>query len=188
MIVTISGRAGSGKSTIAKLIAEKLNLKHYSTGDLMRDIAKERGISLAELGKIAEKDKELDTQLDKRQEDLGKNEDNFVIDGRLSFHFIPDSIKIFLDINPEIAVERVYNDIKDNKRLTEKDSQDKGSIAKNLQKREASETARYAKYYGLDCYDQKQYDLIIDTGNLSIEKIVDKALQFIKKRNAPKSL
>ena len=64
MIITISGKAGSGKSTIAKELAKKLKLKHYSIGDLMRQIAKEKNISLIELSKLAEKDNSIDKELD----------------------------------------------------------------------------------------------------------------------------
>ena len=52
MIIVLGGRAGSGKSTIAKEVAKKLGYKHYSMGDLQRNIAKEKGISLLELGKL----------------------------------------------------------------------------------------------------------------------------------------
>ena len=52
MRITISGKAGSGKSTVAKLLSEKLNLRHYSIGDLMRAIADEKGLNLLELNKI----------------------------------------------------------------------------------------------------------------------------------------
>jgi len=66
MIITISGKAGSGKSTVAKQLAKKLNLKHYSIGDIMRKLAKEKNISLNELSKLAEKDKTIDLTLDKK--------------------------------------------------------------------------------------------------------------------------
>ena len=39
MIIAISGKAGSGKSTIAKLVAKKLGLKHFSSGDFMLKIS-----------------------------------------------------------------------------------------------------------------------------------------------------
>ena len=89
MIITISGIAGSGKSTVAKLLAKKLNYKHYSIGDFMRQIAKERKLTLLELSKQAEKDNSIDKELDKKQIELGKTKDNFVIDSRLGFHFCP---------------------------------------------------------------------------------------------------
>ena len=97
MIITVGGKAGAGKSTAAKNIAKKFGLKHYSSGDFMRQLAKERNITLLELSKLAEKDGSIDTEIDNRQIELGKKEDNFVIDGRLSAYFIPNSIKIFLD-------------------------------------------------------------------------------------------
>jgi len=88
MIITISGKAGSGKSTVAKELARKLNLKHYSIGDIMRQIAKERNISLNELSKLAEKDESIDLELDKKQIDL-RDKNDFIIDGRLTAYFLP---------------------------------------------------------------------------------------------------
>ena len=91
MKITLGGTAGSGKSTAAKLLAKKLGYKHYSMGDFQREIAEEKGISLLELGKLEEKVKSLDEEVDQRQIELGRKEDNFVIDSRLGFHFIPNS-------------------------------------------------------------------------------------------------
>ena len=80
MIITIGGSPGSGKSTVAKLVAKKLNLKHYSTGDFMRELAKENNMNLDEFSKHAEKNKDIDKQLDQRQIELGKKENNFIIE------------------------------------------------------------------------------------------------------------
>ena len=55
MIITISGKPGSGKSTIAKILAEKLKLKHYSAGDFRREKAKKLCLSLEEFNKLGEK-------------------------------------------------------------------------------------------------------------------------------------
>ena len=68
MIVTISGTPGSGKSTVGKLIAKKLGLKHYSIGNLMRSMAKEKGLTLGELGELAKTDNgKIDHELDDMQ-------------------------------------------------------------------------------------------------------------------------
>ncbi|MBI2112124.1 AAA family ATPase, partial [Candidatus Woesearchaeota archaeon] len=83
MIITISGTAGSGKSTVGKLLAKKLKYKHYSMGDLQRQIAEQRGITLLELGKLEETDPSIDKELDQKQIQLGKTENKFIIDGRL---------------------------------------------------------------------------------------------------------
>ncbi len=72
MIITISGIAGSGKSTVAKLLAKRLGYRHYSIGDFMREMAKERKVSLLELSKEAEKGHSIDKELDEKQRELGK--------------------------------------------------------------------------------------------------------------------
>ena len=92
MIVTISGKAGSGKSTVAKLLSEKLKLRHYSIGDLMRAMASDKGIGLMELNKLAEKDNSIDLELDKMLKELGKTKDNFVVDGRLAAFFMKSGL------------------------------------------------------------------------------------------------
>ena len=175
MIITLSGKAGSGKSTVAKQLAKKLNLKHYSIGDIMRQVAKERSVSLNELSKLAEKDKSIDTALDKKSIDL-REENNFVIDGRLTAYFIHYAdLKIFLDCNDKVRAERILKD----ERKDEK-SKSINELIKKIRQREQSERKRYEKLYKIDYYDKKFYDLMIDTTNLSIEEVVDNIMEAAK--------
>ena len=44
-IITISGMLGSGKSTVAKLLAQKLGYEYYSTGNAQREIAKKKAMT-----------------------------------------------------------------------------------------------------------------------------------------------
>ncbi len=55
MIIAIHGQAGSGKSSISKLLARRLGYKRYSVGGLRREIAKKHGLTLAQLNKVGEK-------------------------------------------------------------------------------------------------------------------------------------
>lgn len=169
MIITIGGKAGSGKSTISKLLAKMLNFKHYSIGDLQRELAKEKGITLLELGKLEEKDKSIDLELDNKQKKLGKNEDDFVIDGRLSSFFIPKAkLKIFLDADEKIRALRIIRDNREEEKL----SSVKKAI-ESMRLRERSENTRYQKYYGYDCYNLKNYDLILNTTDKTPKQIVE---------------
>ena len=174
MIITISGKAGSGKSTAAKELAKKLKLKHYSIGDLMRQIAKEKNMSLNELSKSAEKDKSIDLALDKKQIEL-RDKTDFVIDGRLTAYFIPyANLKVFLECNDKVRAERILKD----KREDEK-SKSINEITKKIKKREQRERKRYKKLYNVDYYDKKLYDLIIDTTNLNINGVLEKIIKSI---------
>src|SRR3990167_7838739 len=104
MIISISGTPGSGKTTVAKMVAKKIGFNFYSLGELVGREALKLGLKTQE---FYEKDKfkvegkmiSLDKYLDKLQEDLGGKKDNFVIDSRLGFHFIPNSIKIFIYVD-----------------------------------------------------------------------------------------
>ena len=178
MIVTISGKAGSGKSTVAKLLAEKLKLKHYSIGDLMRAMASEKRISLIELNKLAEKDKSIDFELDEKLKELGKTKDNFVVDGRLAAFFIPHAqVKVFLGTEDKVRAERILKD----KREHEK-SRSLNEMIKKIKDREESEKKRYRQYYGINYLDRKFYNLIIDTTKLNPDEVVRKIIEFVNKR------
>ena len=113
MIITISGKPGSGKSSIAKMIAEKYKLKYYSTGEFFRTRAKEKNLSLKEFSTLAQKEREHDNETDKWQIELGKKEDNFVIEGRLGHKFIEKAVKIYLDVDKETGAERIMNEKRD---------------------------------------------------------------------------
>jgi CMP/dCMP kinase len=182
MIITISGTPGSGKSTVAKMIATKLGFKHYSTGDFMRQMAKERGISLEELGELAKIDTLIDKTLDDRQIQLGKDEDNFVIDARLGFHFIPDSIKIYVNVKTEVGAQRILGDIKANLRHEEqaKDIQD---MVDKIESRKKSEIDRYTKYYNVNIHDLQNYDLVVDSSDFTAEQIADKVIGFVSSKS-----
>ncbi len=175
MIITISGKAGSGKSTTAKELAKKLNLNHYSIGDLMREIAKEKGISLMELSKQAEKDPSIDKELDQKQIDLRKK-DNFVIDGRLTAFFIPNAdLKIFLDCDDGVRAERI---LKEGRK--DENSNNIQELMEKIKQREQSEKKRYKEIYNIDYSDKKLYDLIIDTTNISPNEVIKRIMNAIK--------
>lgn len=176
MRIAISGKAGSGKSTVARLLSKKLRLRHYSIGDLMRSMASEKGITLLRMNKLAEKDKSIDFELDDRLKELGKSKNDFIVDGRLTAFFIPNAeLKIFLETDDKVRAERI---------LKSKRHQEKGSlkgVLKTIKAREESEKKRYRKYYGIDYTDKRLYNLVIDTTRLSPAKVVSKIVEFAKK-------
>lgn len=168
MIITISGKPGSGKSTVAKETAKKLHLKHYSMGDFQREIAKKRGISMAELSRVEEKDRSIDEEVDRRQRELGKKEDNFVIDSRIGFHFIPNSFKVFLDVDFDTGAGRIFSQKRKGERFASLED-----AKKEIKRRMDSERKRYKEYYGVDHHDMKNYDAVIDTTNSTVEQAVN---------------
>lgn len=178
LIITIAGHPGSGKSTVAKELALQLGLDHTSAGDFMRAMAAERHVTVLELSEIAETDDTVDLEIDERSRLLGESTTGLIIDARLAWHFIPHSVKVFLDVGVDQAAERIYAA----QRASEMENLDLDATRRNIEQRAASEAKRYLDYYGLDYLDTSQYDLVIDTSRLNPEETVDEIVAYLRRR------
>jgi len=167
MIITISGVPGSGKTTVAKILSGKLGMPFYSMGGLRAKLAEDRKISIDELNAIGEIDPTTDTSVDEYQRELGKTKDNFIVEGRLSWHFIPHSIKIFLSCDLDEAAKRIFEARKNTKmREDEAMYRNAEETRRAIEERTASDVRRYALIYGVDYREPSHYDFVIDTTNL----------------------
>src|SRR4051812_10879124 len=110
-IITIAGAVGAGKSSTAKALAAELGYEHFSSGGLFRQIAKERGVTIEEINKTAELETAIDHAVDERLRELYEK-NHFVIDSRLAFHWMPQSFKVYLNLDTETAATRILNHIK----------------------------------------------------------------------------
>lgn len=175
-IITIAGGLGSGKSTTAKLVGERLGYPRYSGGDFMRQMADTRGVSLEDLGTLAKSDESIDREIDTLQKRFMDTHDSFVIDSRLGWFLAPESFKVFLSLDGQVAAERVFADLQNNamNRSNEVNTlpQSVSEVAEKQQARVASERARYQQYYGIeDHYDAKHFDIVVDTEHNTPEQV-----------------
>jgi CMP/dCMP kinase len=171
-IITITGVPGSGKSSTAAGVARSLGYDHFSSGDLFRKMAADRGISIEAMNLVAEKHKAIDHDVDEMLVRMGKERDDFVIDSRTAFHWMPQSFKVFLSIDPEIAAERTFAHIQKEGRLTQTGSSVE-EVKRNTLERIESELKRYRDLYNIDITDITNYDLVIDTRTNGPEKVID---------------
>ena len=162
-IITIAGKVGSGKSSTAKKLAERLSYDHYSSGDFARAVAKKHDMTITQWNTHAEQYPELDHEVDNENKKMADKE-HVVIDSRLAFHFIPESFKVFLDIDPSIAAERIYGDLDAAHRTEEHRAKSIEDMAHDLRVRSQSETKRYQELYNINHQDHEHFDLVIDTG------------------------
>ena len=166
MIITISGLAGSGKSTIAKLLSEKIKYKYVSVGNIFRECAKKKHLSLEDFLKQVEENPETDKEIDKKIFENAKK-DNIIIEGRLIGIFAKkndiDSLRVWLNTDEKTRINRIAK--RDNIYYDE--------ALKNVKMREVSDSYRYKKIYDVDINDLSYYSLIIDTTALTPEQIIN---------------
>jgi CMP/dCMP kinase len=180
MIITISGTPGAGKSIIGKILAKKLGYRFYSAGDVRGEYALDHGMTINELNKKAETDPASDKLVDNYMKELAQKEDDLVIDGRVGFLFFPDSIKVFVDADPEIRYDRVFKEARDDETFRNiKDAK------KAMDKRVESDIKRYENLYHVNPYDLSRYDLVIDTTSISVEEAVGKIYRFAMFKSNP---
>ncbi len=181
-IITITGTLGSGKSSTADLVANELGYKRFSSGDFMRKIALEMNMSLNELSVKAQNDTSIDKKIDDEVRSAGKME-GIVIDSRLAFHWIPESFKVYLDLAPEIAKDRILNNLKVNTlRKQSENATSAEEIYNKIISRRESEKKRYKELYEIENHaDPKNFDIVIDTDKNNLEQVVDIIVSEYKK-------
>ncbi|NBS68279.1 hypothetical protein EBT31_05100 [bacterium] len=184
MIITLAGLSGAGKSTVKKILADRLGWKSYSMGDMRGAYAQEHGMTIDELNALGMEDPQTDALVDEFQKELGAREDNFILDGWLSWYFIPQSIKVFLDIDPFEGARRLFREQQDHPdhRQDERKYRDIADVQETLAQRVTQNQQRYQKWYGVDFLDPAHYDLRIDTTPLTPEEVADRIMTYISSR------
>ena len=183
MIISLSGAPGSGKSTIAQMLSDKLGWPRYYMGGLRRAAAGKRGLSLAEYNKLGEKDISTDREVDEYQRELGEKEDNFVIEGRTSWYFIPHSWKIYLDVSPEEGAKRIFGSLQHkNNRNEDNNLETLADVLASTSERITSDARRYRQYYNIDVYNKNNYDFYLDTSDLTPTQVFDAVLKAAQER------
>lgn len=176
-IITLGGLPGSGKSTVKRLLAERLQYKTFSTGDFVRDMAHERNMTLEEFNELIAHDKTIDELIDARLHEIEAGEDEYIIDSHLAFHFVPSGFSVFLMISPEKSAERIFNDAHTPSRQKSGDTMLTYEEAfTRTQKRIHNHEERYMLHYGISPYQETNYTFAINTEHMTPEEVTDTIL------------
>lgn len=162
--ITIFGLAGTGTSTVGRMLAEKLDCAFFSTGGIFREKAALAGVPIHDFDKIAEEDESIDREVDLRVAQLGKIHENLVLESRLGWYFVPDSFK----------VKFICDDAERFSRVARRDNLSLEDAVKNSLSREKSHSERFNKLYGMEDYGaDEHFDFIIDTTHSRAHEVVD---------------
>jgi cytidylate kinase len=154
--VTIGGLAGTGTSTLARSLHERTGLPYLSGGQIFRDAAAARGLSLADFGRLCETDPAVDRELDDRQVELLRA-GGLVLESRLAGWLA------YRHQLPALKVWVVCDDGERIRRIADREGGDVEAQRRRTRDREASERRRYRAWYGIDLAALDHYDLVLDS-------------------------
>ncbi|MBN1646315.1 cytidylate kinase family protein [Candidatus Woesearchaeota archaeon] len=174
MIVVISGKAGTGKSTVAKILQQRLGWERIYGGQIHRDIAREKGMTLEEYNAQHRTDKpENEKLVEERILSIineAPQETNFIIESRCAWKLLPESFKVILTVDEFEAAKRIFHDLQVNPDRNQQMPKDIEDMLKQNRKRDKEEYDRYLKAYGIyDVYNPDHYDLTVDTTHIPAE-------------------
>ena len=172
MIITIGGLAGTGTSTAAKNLSEKLNIPFISAGDVFRQLAKEHNMTVLEFNEFAEGNDEIDIALDKRQAEIAYQAENLIFEGRISAFFVDADYRIWLQAPDNVRAERIS--YREDKSLD--------TVIQEIKERTASEKKRYQEIHNIDIDNFDVYDVVINTGTFDEQATLDIITKCIEQK------
>ncbi len=180
--ISLAGDLGSGKSTVSRILMKKLGFDYFSTGAIVRTMAAERGLTVVEMNEYMEKHPEMDREIDDRLVALSDDPRALIIDSRMAFHFVRDTFRVYFSTDIETSAARIMSDHR-----AEESFATLEETAENIRRRKKSERKRYFDFYGVDCKDLRQYDLVIDTTYATPEEIADQLIEAFEAWKADKT-
>ncbi len=171
-IITISGKPGSGKSSTAEKVSELLGYTRHSSGDMVRNLLAREHMTLAEYNERAKVDHSVDEKIDQMLRNL-RSKNDIVVDSRLGFYWLPESFKVYLDLDIQVATVRIFKDAVSNQGRTKGGelANSLDTVARQVKTRMDTEQRRFKDMYGVDPYNPEHFDLVIDTSRHSPQTV-----------------
>ncbi len=168
--ITISGKICTGKTTLLKSLENELNWPVFMTGKLFREYVAKNKLDLEQ---VDEQKEDLTKKIDYQVRDMINSPGNLIVDGWMSGLMAknsPDVLKILLVCNDEIRYKRFADREKINIEETKK----------RVEERQSNWLKKLEKIYKRnDFIDPKNYDLVIDTSDISSQDVLQKVLNLM---------
>lgn len=166
--IAISGDIGTGKSTLARLLSEKLNWQYISAGNYFRDWYKKQGMDVSKVYGIPEQeDRKMEADFKKEMAEKS----NTIFESRLAGWLAKDykeTLKVLCVVDSETAYKRV----------AKRDSVSESEAEKLSKQRAKDLVDKFNNLYGVsDFLDEKYFDLVINTTSLSPDQVLEEVLQ-----------
>ena len=168
--IAISGKSGCGNTTVSTLLSSVLRVKliNYT----FRQLALEKGMTLAQVIENAKTDDSYDRFVDNHQVELARKE-NCVLGSRLAVWMLKEAdLKVYLLASDDVRAGRIFN----------REGGDIEEIKKFTAMRDSEDSKRYKALYSIDNTDTSGVDLIIDTADKNPSQIVELILSELENK------
>lgn len=176
--VTISGHPGSGTSTLVNGICKTLNWQKLNGGQVFRNMAEERGLSLEEFSLCCMDDDSVDQSLDRLLVETMVSDDSpEIVESRLAGWWAYKNKlhcpRVWIDVSERVRAGRVVN-------------REGGSIDEQLnliRERMEYDGGRYTQFYDIDINSHEPYTCVIDSDAMAVEDVLIRVLQHLEEFN-----
>ncbi len=166
--ISLAGDLGSGKSTVSKILIERLGAAYYSTGAICRAIAAKHGMDIVEMNIYMETHPEIDTEIDDGLRALSDKDECMVIDSRMAWHFVKDTFRVYMTTELSESAKRILRAGREEEKGTTVEE-----FTEKIRTRKASERKRYSEMYGVDCKNLDNYSLVVDSTYATPEEVAE---------------
>jgi len=84
MIITVSGLAGTGTTSVCQKLKEKLGFEYIYAGAIFREESKKKGLSIEDFCHFLEENPEMDKDIDRKVVEFALDNKNSILEGRLA--------------------------------------------------------------------------------------------------------
>lgn len=169
-IISLAGDLAAGKGTISNILIEELQYGIYRNGEYVRKLAKDMGLNITSFNEYLADHPEIDVQIEKSAAEYAKDHDNFIIDARLGWYAVPESFKVYLRVDIDEAARRAFND---EKRKNTESFETVEEQKQDMIRRFKLENERYWNLYNVHKEDMSNYDLVVDTTNITPQEAAE---------------
>ncbi len=164
-VITITGEAATGKSTVAEALMEKLpGWRRANIGQKFREITAAQGNSIQAVSFLPAS---VHQEVDRWQRSIAESESELIIEGRLAGWLTRDLERVFrvyCYASLETRIERYARREKCSKEQAKQD----------IEFRDSRDVLKYRNTYGLEDYrDPSFYSLILDTSEAAPGELAD---------------
>ncbi len=166
--LTVSGKPGSGTSTLVDLLSEKRGWDSVNGGDVFRQEAERRELSVDDFSRLCKEDLDVDRSLDDMLKLLVSSSNGpSIIESRLSgwWAYLAgiECLRIWIEVSNEERARRI---------LSREGGQYEQVLNASL-RRNSDDMERYQELYEINLDDMSPYNMIIQADNMDALQVLE---------------